>query len=231
MGLLAHRPGVVAFDVIETLFALEERLRPRLEEAGLPGNALEWWLARTLRDGFALAASGDFQPFARVAETALAAVAHTKGIQPSAESLEAVRGGFSDLEPCADAEPALAAVVGAGLPVLAVTNGSAETTKALLSKAALDGYVDRVVSVDDVGHWKPRAEVYLHAAEVAGVSPGELALVAVHAWDVHGASRAGLVTGWASRLEGSFPATFDFPHVHGQSLVEVVDGLLGLPRQ
>ena len=73
MALLAHRPRVVAFDVIETLFALEA-LRTRLEKAGLTGNALEWWFARTLRDGFALAATGDFQPFARVAEEALAPI-------------------------------------------------------------------------------------------------------------------------------------------------------------
>jgi 2-haloacid dehalogenase len=38
-----------------------------------------------------------------------------------------------------------------------------------------------------------------------------------------------LVGGWASRLEGSYPPTFDPPDVKGVDLVEVVAGLLALP--
>ena len=54
-------------------------------------------------------------------------------------------------------------------------------------------------------------------------------MVAAHAWDVHGARRAGLVTGWTSRLEGTFAPTFERADVMGDDLVEVVDGLLALP--
>lgn len=36
----------------------------------------------------------------------------------------------------------------------------------------------------------------------------DVALVAVHSWDVHGARRAGLTTGWCSRIEGAFPSIF-----------------------
>ncbi len=49
-----------------------------------------------------------------------------------------------------------------------------------------------------------------------------------NARDVHGARRAGLLTGWASRLEGRFPQVFDRPDVSGRDLVEVVEGLMGL---
>jgi 2-haloacid dehalogenase len=62
-----------------------------------------------------------------------------------------------------------------------------------------------------------------------GVEPRRLAHVAVHGWDVHGAQRAGLVTGWASRLESTLPAVFDPPDVAGADLVEVADRLLGMP--
>jgi 2-haloacid dehalogenase len=37
------------------------------------------------------------------------------------------------------------------------------------------------------------------------------------------------MTGWASRLEGTFPAVFDPPDVTGGDLVEVADRLLALP--
>ncbi len=45
-GLTNHRPAVVAFDVIETLFS-RESLRPRLGAIGLPAHSLEAWFART----------------------------------------------------------------------------------------------------------------------------------------------------------------------------------------
>jgi hypothetical protein len=63
---MPDRPSVVAFDVIGTLFPLDP-LREPLVGLGLPPQALEVWFARTLRDGFALAASGAFRPFAEVA--------------------------------------------------------------------------------------------------------------------------------------------------------------------
>ena len=59
--------------------------------------------------------------------------------------------------------------------------------------AELAGLVGRVISVDEVGVWKPAPTPYLHAAGALGVEPHQLAMVAVHAWDVHGAVRAGLV--------------------------------------
>jgi 2-haloacid dehalogenase len=53
-----------------------------------------------------------------------------------------------------------------------------------------------------------------------------MALVAAHSWDIHGARRAGLTTGWVSRLEGQPPAVFDRADVSGPDLVTVVSALL-----
>ena len=67
---MTHRPAVVAFDVIETLMSLEP-LRELLTGIGQPPHLLEAWYTRTLRDGMALSATGDFAPFTDVAEAAL----------------------------------------------------------------------------------------------------------------------------------------------------------------
>src|SRR5215831_17190055 len=82
-----------------------------------------------------------------------------------------------------------------------LTSGSAALTSSFVERAGLGPYIERVISVHEAGTWKPAAVVYRHAASVLGVEPGRLALVAAHAWDCHGASLAGLVTGWVSRLE------------------------------
>lgn len=219
--MTAQRPDVVAFDVVETLFSLapvEEALRP----LGVP---LPLFFTRLLRDGFALAAAGGHQPFREVAASAL------RGLAPGSEEAErqAVLDVFGHLPAHPDAAPAIERLVDAGVRVVTLTNGGADTTGHLLGSAGLDRHVDRVISVDEVGRWKPAAQPYLHAASVLGRPPAEVALVAVHSWDVHGARRAGLVTGWCSRSEGTFPEVFERPDVTGADLVEVADGLLRLP--
>lgn len=220
---MTERPLVVAFDVIETLFPLEP-MRARLVRAGQPGTLLELWFARILRDAFALTAAGDFRTFAEVAASALVSVTKS-GL--AARDVDDVLAGFRELEPHADAEPALRAVRDAGVRAITLTNGSAATTEALLRRAGLDEYVERAVSVDEVGGWKPAPQPYLHAATICGVQPAQMALVAAHSWDIHGARQAGLATGWVSRLEGQPPAVFGAADVSGPDLVTVVSALLG----
>jgi 2-haloacid dehalogenase len=111
--------------------------------------------------------------------------------------------------------------------VVTLTDGGADSTACLLASAGLDSLVDRVLSVDDAGAWKPAPARYRYAADAVGRPPEELALVAVHGWDIHGARRAGLVSGWIRRLEGNLAPTFA-PVVPGTELADVVDRLRAL---
>lgn len=222
---MPQRPSVIAFDVIETLFPLEP-LRRRLIAAGQPGHVLELWFSRLLRDAFALVASDGYRPFAQIAAGALASA--TDHALP-ADAAKHILAGFRELDPHPDVEPALRLAREAGVQVVTVTNGSAEVTLALLERAGVDGYVHRVLSVDDVQRWKPAAAVYLHVAQATGVAPGQVALVAAHSWDIHGAHQAGLTTGWVSRLEHRRSEVFATPDVTGDDVRTVVERLLDLP--
>jgi 2-haloacid dehalogenase len=222
---MATRPLAIAFDVIETMFPLEP-LRQRIIAAGQPGHLLELWFTRLLRDAFALAAAGGYRPFAELATQALTSA--TGHAVPDEVAREIV-GGFAELDPHPDVEPALRRARDAGVRVVTLTNGSARTTTALLRRAGVDQHVEAVLSVDDVRRYKPAPQVYRHATDTCQVPPDRVALVAAHAWDTHGAHAAGLVTGWVSRLEDHFPKVFTAPDVTGNDLVAVVDGLLALP--
>jgi len=213
-----RRPSIVAFDVIETLFSLA----PVADELARLDVGLDLFFARVLRDGFALAASGTYRPFGEVASAALAGLApHT-----STEARDHVLAAFRRLPAHPDAEPALRSLVEADVAVVALTNGSADTTSELLAQAGLDRYIARVVGVEDAGAWKPTPTPYRHLVELLHREPGDVGFVAVHAWDIHGASRAGLVTGWCSRLEHHYPAIFDRPDVSADDLGGVAAGLL-----
>lgn len=219
---MAGPPDVVAFDVVETLFSLTS-LEPVVARAGGEPSTLALWFGRLLEDGFALTAAGDYRAFSDVARASLHAVlpdAHDR-------DLEAVLGGLVEL----DAHPDSAAAMGRaveGARVIVVTNGSARSTAKLLERGGLDAFVEAVVSVAAVKAWKPAAAPYLHAASVVGLPPERVALASVHPWDVHGAHRAGLTTGWCNRDGRRFPATFGRADAEGPELLTVVEGLLAL---
>ncbi len=211
----------VAVDVNETLFALEP-LDERFAAVGLDPALRATWFARTLRDGFALSACGDYRAFPVVAAAALRSV----GGELPDDAVASVLAGFRTLEPHPDVEPALKLLREAGIPAVTLSVGGADVAATLLERAGLSGYVRATLSSDDVRRWKPAWEPYAHAATVCGVERAQLALVAAHAWDVHGARRAGLRTGCVSRLEGRFAECFDRADVEGERLDDVVAGLL-----
>jgi 2-haloacid dehalogenase len=221
---VSRRPAVVAFDVIETLMSLEP-LRARLTDIGQPPGLLEAWYTRTLRDGMALSATGDYVPFTEVAETALRGLTH---YTVSDEQVAAVMAGFGELPAFPDALPAMTSLSEAGLRVACLTNGSAYLASSFVNRSGLGALVDRVISVGEVYRWKPAGVVYRYATEVMGTTPDRMALVAAHDWDCHGAKRAGLTTGWVSRKAGGFGAPFAPPDVVGEDLTEVAAKLLAL---
>ena len=221
---MSRRPAVVAFDVIETLMSLEP-LRARLTDIGQPAALLEAWYTRTLRDGMALSATGDYAGFADVAEAALRGLTH---YTISDEQVAHIMAGFNELPAFPDALPAITSLTEAGLRVACLTNGSADLASSFVNRTGLGTGVDRVISVEEVYRWKPAGVVYRYAAEVLNVPSDRLALVAAHDWDCHGAKRAGLTTGWVSRKSGGFGAPFAAPDVVGEDLTEVVAKLLAL---
>lgn len=225
---MTHRPPsplrAVAFDVIGTLFSLESQ-RPLLVAAGLEPHALERWFAASLRDLFALGVVGRLVPMASVLEDNLRALLAEAGLQPPPARIEMTIAGMAWLSPQPGASDALQRLRASGLKTLALSNGSRRTTEALLERAGMTGLFDAVLSIDEVGLPKPRAEVYRTAADRLAVSPAELALVACHPWDIQGAVSAGLSTGYVSRGT-AFPSCFDPPLHQAPDLAGIAE-LLG----
>ena len=217
-------PLAIAFDIFETVFDLKSLIAP-LVKLGLKPDALQMWYGRTLRDGFAIALAGAFTPYRQVAQAALTGLLADHGL-PSTH-IDDVMRAMTQLDAHPDAAPAFDLLQERRIPIIALSNGSQESTRALLDRADLTAKVAHIVSIDDIECWKPRPEIYRHAASVAGVAPERFALVAAHAWDVQGAQRAGLRGGWIARQETLYSAVMPPPDVSGSTLVEVCEALLG----
>jgi 2-haloacid dehalogenase len=144
---------------------------------------------------------------------------------PKPITIARVLDTFRELPPHSDVRPAFERLEAAGIRIVTLTNGAARTTEHLLQRAGLEAFVEQTISIDEIRRWKPRREVYLHAAQVTGVPPARLALVAAHAWDIVGANAAGLITGWVAREETVFHQAMGEPAVAGRTLIEIAEAL------
>jgi 2-haloacid dehalogenase len=224
---MPQRPLVVAFDLIETLVSLGP-VRDKLVAAGLPGYSTQVFFTRLLRDAFALEVSGVYKPFGEIAAAVLEVVMADHNLAADKADIRQALSAFAELPAHPDVRPTFEQLRDAGVRVAVFSNGAADTMQKILTRAGLDGLVDKTISIDDARHWKPARAAYLHAAKACEVDPARMALVAAHAWDVHGAKQAGLVGAWVQRNNEQFLSVMGPPDVWGRTLEEVAEGLLAL---
>ena len=220
-------PSVALLDVNETLSDLAP-LAGRFDEVGAPGHLLPTWFASTLRDGIAIAATGqyaDFQDVGRAAlRTVLADVPRLR--RPLDEAAEHILAGMAALSVHPDVPDGIRALDRAGLRIATLTNGSAATAAGLLERAGLQELVAANLAVAEVGRWKPALEPYHYACRTLGVAEGDAVLIAAHPWDVHGAKQAGLRGAWLDRNGRPYPNVFTAPDVTGATLPALVGQLI-----
>ena len=78
-----------------------------------------------------------------------------------------------------------------------LSNGDLESLDRAVSGLGIP--VDRAISAEQAGYYKPHAGVYQHAIKELGL-PGEQVLhVAAHAWDIRGARAAGMAGAYINR--------------------------------
>jgi 2-haloacid dehalogenase len=99
--------------------------------------------------------------------------------------------------------PEVPAVLGAlkarGLATAILSNGSPGMLADAVAAAGIGGLLDHVVSVEEVGVFKPHPSVYEAAVRKLGVPTGEIAFMSSNAWDAHAAAAFGMRVVWCNR--------------------------------
>jgi 2-haloacid dehalogenase len=224
---MPYRPGAVAFDVNETVINLRPMIE-RFEKVGLPGYAVKEWFARTLLYGVGLRVAGDYISFPAAAAASLRTISRH---QLSPEQVDYIVAGMRELPPHADVEPALKILRDGGIRISALTNGAPDVIESMFDRGGIGQYFEQVITTSELQSWKPTEAVYRLAATKLGLEPDRVCLVAAHAWDCHGAKRAGLMAGWVGRHEGGYDEIFAPADVTGQYLPDVAEALVALPAR
>lgn len=219
--------SVIVFDVNETLSDMSP-MGGRFAAVGAPPELAPVWFASLLRDGFALAAAGDNQGFAGIGAAVLRELfAGVDLNRPLEDAVQHVMDGFGSLGAHPDVPKGIRSLADAGFRLVTLSNGSARIAGKLLDDAGIRDAFEALLSVEDAPAWKPARSSYQYAATATGAEPGEMLLVAVHPWDIHGAARAGLRTAWLNRSGHAYPAHFAAPDVTVEALTELPAALSG----
>lgn len=183
---------------------------------------------RILDDAVAQAAAGTmtgiYRPLSEYLRAAIDRRVELEGLDPEGidGALEAARA----MPPFPDAHGALRRLRDAGLRTGVLTNSAGEVAEAALDAAGLGELLDLVVGSDEVEAYKPDPRVYANGAARAGAAPGEVVLVAAHWWDVMGAKRAGMRTGWVGRRERVLLSSVPEPDFSGEDLASVAASIV-----
>jgi 2-haloacid dehalogenase len=87
----------------------------------------------------------------------------------------------------------------AGLRTAILSNGSPKMLDAVVKAARLDALFDAVLSVEEVGVYKPHSKVYQLAVDRLGIPAAAIAFQSSNAWDAYAASAFGMQVVWCNR--------------------------------
>lgn len=122
-----------------------------------------------------------------------------------------------------DAIPALRALRAQGFITAVLTNGSPEMILAGCQHAGLSDSLNCILSVDEVGVFKPHPRVYELAEDRLDVRREQIAFVSSNAWDAAGAAQFGFRVAWCNRYNQRPENIPGRPHA-------VIGSLAELPR-
>jgi 2-haloacid dehalogenase len=80
-----------------------------------------------------------------------------------------------------------------------LSNGSPAMLRSAVANSGIAGLLDFVLSVEEVGVYKPHPRVYQLAVDRLGIAPGAMVFLSSNAWDAHAASAFGLPVVWCNR--------------------------------
>lgn len=183
-----ERPvSVIVFDVNETLLDITT-LELLFERVFGDARVMREWFTQLILYSQTMTLSGLYMPFAALGVGTLQMLAAIHEVSVEDDELKLRMNTMPTHD---DVTPALTHLRDAGFRLVTLTNSAPAVSPTPLQRAGLDGFFDRMFSVDDVRQYKPAPQTYRLVADELRVDISELCLVACHLWDTIGAQAVG----------------------------------------
>jgi 2-haloacid dehalogenase len=193
------RVEACVFDAYGTLFDVNSAAREARDVLGERWQALaDLWRSRQLQYTWLRSLMGRHADFWQVTGDALDFAMATLKLEDRALRERLMR---LYLEPSAypDVPETLTRLKAARQKLAILSNGTPRMLSAAAEKAGIANLLDHVLSVEEVGTYKPHPSVYRLAAVRLNLAPERVCFVSSNAWDAHGAKAFGFRTVWCNR--------------------------------
>jgi len=216
--------GACVFDAYGTLFDVDAAARHCRSELGDKWQPLaETWRLKQLQYTWLRSVMGRHADFWRVTGDALDYAMDSLGLDN-----DALRDRLMDLYLALDAYPeakgVLAQLKSAGMKTAILSNGTPDMLEAAVSNADIASLLDAVLSVEEVGVFKPHPSVYRMGEDRLGLPAGRMSFQSSNAWDAAAASAFGYRVIWVNRFGQARERIPDRPHAE----IETLEGLPGI---
>jgi 2-haloacid dehalogenase len=197
----ARMSGIRAcvFDAYGTLFDVHSAVARLRERVGEQADRLsQLWRAKQLEYSWLRALMGRHADFWQVTGDALDDALARTGVDRAVR--EPLMQAYLALDAYPEVPDVLRRLRAGGLETAILSNGEPRMLEAAARSAKIDGLLDAVLSVEEVGIFKPHPKVYQLAVDRLEMRPDQIAFQSSNAWDVHGAATFGLRAVWINRL-------------------------------
>jgi 2-haloacid dehalogenase len=215
------------FDAYGTLFDVNAAARQAAAEPGREALADVWpklasdWRAKQLQYTWLRAVTGEHVNFWRVTEDGLDWAMEASGLD-SADLRDRLLALYRELAPYPEVLSMLQDLKAAGLRTAILSNGSPEMLEAAVRSAGIGAHLDAVLSVEEVGVFKPDARVYDLVERHLDVPRGEVLFVSSNGWDAAAGAGYGFQSVWVNRVGEPMDRLPARPH-------HVLPDLTGIP--
>jgi len=218
------------FDAYGTLFDFASAARRCRDVLGDDVDRLTaLWRDKQLQYTWLRAAQGRHADFWQVTGDALDFALETLNIDKPALR-DRLMTLYLTLDPFPEVASVLQALKADGLKVAILSNGSPQMLDAAVQGAKLAALIDAVLSVEEVGVYKPHPMVYQLAVDRLGVPAAAIAFQSSNAWDAHAASAFGMRVVWCNRYAQRPERLPGFPDREIRSLAELPELVGAAPR-
>ena len=193
------------FDAYGTLFDVSAAARELAKRPGREEFAAHWpqiardWRLKQLQYTWLRAITGEHTDFWSVTQDGLDWALEAAGLAGDPVLREDLLALYWELAAYPEVPRMLATLKARGFTTGILSNGSPDMLAGAVDSAGLDLYLDHVLSVEQVGIFKPARAVYDLVGQACGTAPAEVLFVSSNGWDVAGASGYGFTTVWVNR--------------------------------
>ena len=187
------------FDAYGTLFDFASAARSCRDEIGDDFERLTvLWRDKQLQYTWLRAAQDRHSDFWQVTGDALDFAMETLG-QQRADLRDRLMTLYLALDTFREVPAVLGRLKAADLRLAILSNGTPQMLEAVVRTARLDGLFDAILSVEEVGVYKPNRKVYQLAVDRLPVPKENICFLSSNAWDAYAASAFGMQVVWCNR--------------------------------